>query len=308
MATDLFGPREVRSLRERVKSVAFPTTERDRERRRILAMLVPFFVLAFFAAFLPLVTMVRMSFSADRFEIIGFSLRAWRKLATESIYLEVTWNTLWFATVTTVSSVLIAVVVAHSLQKYSLPFENILVAIVSFPISLPGIVVAFMIIVLLGRSGLLTNAVAFFVGGDPITLATATSVFGLYLGYLFSLIPRSTMVMRATYSEVNRTAEEAARALGAGPLERFYYVTLPEVRPGIVAAFILTFRTALAIFGTVLVLKSLVVVTLRIDQELGSAGGFDIQVASAIGLLYFLFTLLFTFVGLKYTSSEVIEI
>lgn len=291
-----------------MRRLAFPETEQERERRRILLMLFPFFILAFFAAFLPLVTMTRMSFSADKYQIVGFSMRAWDQLASESIYLEVTWNTLWFATLTTISSVIIALVVAHSLQKYSLPYKNLLVAIVSFPISLPGIVVAFMIIILLGRSGVLTNAVAFFTGGNPITMATATGVFGLYLGYLFSLIPRSTMVMRATYAEVNQKAEEAARALGAGPLRTFYYVTLPEVRPGIVAAFILTFRTALAIFGTVLVLKSLVVVTLRLDQELGSAGGFDIQVASAIGLLYFLFTLVFTFVGLKYTSSEVIEI
>ncbi len=271
-------------------------------------MLVPFFSLAFVAAFVPLVTMVLTTVSESRFEVTGFTLEAWRALLNDPIYREVAWNTLWFAAVTTISSVFIAVVVAHSLQKYDLPGKGILVAIISFPISLPGIVVAFMIIILLGRQGLLTNAAAFFTGGDPISMATATSIFGLYLGYLFSLIPRSTMVMRATYGEINRKAEEAARALGAGPLETFYYVTLPEIRPGIVAAIILTFRTALAIFGTVLVLKSLVVVTLRIDLELGSAGGFNIQLASAIGVIFFLFSLAFTFVGLKYTSAEVVEI
>jgi putative spermidine/putrescine transport system permease protein len=308
MATESSESSRLRSTRQRVRAVLFPRTERDRERRRILAMLVPFFSLAVVAAFVPLITMTLTTVSESRFEIAGFTLEAWRALATDPLYHEVAWNTLWFAAVTTVSSVFVAVVVAHSLQKYDLPGERLVVAIVSFPISLPGIVVAFMIIVLLGRQGLLTNAAAFFTGGDPISMATATSIFGLYLGYLFSLIPRSTMVMRATYGEINRTAEEAARALGAGPLETFYHVTLPEIRPGIVAAIILTFRTALAIFGTVLVLKSLVVVTLRIDMELGSAGGFNIQLASAIGVIFFLFSLAFTFVGLKYTSAEVVEI
>ena len=308
MATEFPESSQPRSTRQRVRKTLFPRTEEDRERRRILAMLVPFFSLAFVAAFVPLVTMVLTTVSESRFEITGFTLAAWRALLNEPIYLEVAWNTLWFAAVTTVSSVFIAVVVAHSLQKYDLPGKGILVAIISFPISLPGIVVAFMIIVLLGRQGLLTNAAAFFTGGDAISMATATSIFGLYLGYLFSLIPRSTMVMRATYGEINRKAEEAARALGAGPLETFYYVTLPEIRPGIVAAIILTFRTALAIFGTVLVLKSLVVVTLRIDLELGSAGGFNIQLASAIGVIFFIFSLAFTFIGLKYTSAEVVEI
>ena len=308
MATEFPESSRLRSTRQRVRDTLFPQTERDRERRRILSMLVPFFSLAFVAAFVPLVTMVLTTVSESRFEVTGFTLKAWRALVADPIYLEVAWNTLWFAAVTTVSSVFIAVIVAYSLQKYDLPGKSVLIAIISFPISLPGIVVAFMIIVLLGRQGLLTNAAAFFTGGNPITMATATSIFGLYLGYLFSLIPRSTMVMRATYGEINRKAEEAARALGAGPLETFYYVTLPEIRPGIVAAIILTFRTALAIFGTVLVLKSLVVVTLRIDLELGSAGGFNIQLASAIGVIFFVFSLLFTFVGLKYTSAEVVEI
>ena len=308
MATEFPESSRPRSTRQRVRETLFPRTEEDRERRRILSMLVPFFSLAFVAAFVPLVTMVLTTVSESRFEVTGFTLEAWRALLNDPIYREIAWNTLWFAAVTTVSSVFIAVIVAHSLQKYDLPGKGILVAIISFPISLPGIVVAFMIIILLGRQGLLTNAAAFFTGGDPISMATATSIFGLYLGYLFSLIPRSTMVMRATYGEINRKAEEAARALGAGPLETFYYVTLPEIRPGIVAAIILTFRTALAIFGTVLVLKSLVVVTLRIDLELGSAGGFNIQLASAIGVIFFVFSLAFTFVGLRYTSAEVVEI
>jgi len=55
----------------------------------------------------------------------------------------------------------------HALEKYDLPFRRGLVAALSFPIALPGIVVAFLIVVLIGRSGLVTNALAALVGGDP---------------------------------------------------------------------------------------------------------------------------------------------
>ncbi len=41
--------------------------------------------------------------------------------------------------------------------KYEFPFKGFVVSMISFPIALPGIVVAFMIIVLLGRQGLLTH-------------------------------------------------------------------------------------------------------------------------------------------------------
>ncbi|WP_238386773.1 ABC transporter permease [Natrialba swarupiae] len=283
-----------------------PETEQERERRRIVVMCLPFFVLATFAAFIPLVVMARMSVSADQFENSGFSMEAWYTLATESVYLTVAWNTLWFATLATVASVIFGVGISHALEKYEFPFKGFVVSMISFPIALPGIVVAFMIIVLLGRQGLLTHTVAFFTGGSPLDIAVATTVFGLFCGYVYSLIPRSTMVLRGTYTEVNTDAEEAARALGAGSLRTFYHVTLPEIRPGVVAAFILTFRSALAIFGTVLVLQSLNVATLRIDREI--AVGFNSQIAGAIGLIYFAFILAFTFVSLRFTETDVVEI
>lgn len=293
-------------LSKLARSVAFPKTERDRKRRRIFVLCIPFFVLALVAAFIPLAVMVRMSLSTERFQNVGYTLEAWRTLLENPVYREVAWNTLWFAAVASLTSVALGVAVAHALQKYDIPFKSFVVSMISFPIALPGIIVAFMIVVLLGRQGLVTNLAAFFVGQSSIDLATATGVFGLFVGYVYSLIPRATMVLQGTYAEVNTEAEEAARSLGASPLLTFYYITLPEIRPGVVAAIILTFRTALAIFGTVLVLQGLNVVTLRLNQEIQV--GFNSQIAAAIGILYFAFILLFTFVGLKYTETDVIEI
>lgn len=306
-ATASAGTTDPSGLVEKAQSVVSPETEADRERRRIVAMCAPYFVLATVGAFVPLTIMARMSVSAERFENAGFTLEAWQTLFTDPVYLSVAFNTLWFAAATTVFSVLVGVAISHALAKYDLPFENTLIALISFPIALPGIVVAFMIIVLFGRTGLLTNLVAFFTGQNPIDLAVAVSVFGLFLGYSFSLIPRSTMVLRGAFSEINNDAEEAARALGASPLLTFYHVTLPQVWPGIIAALILTFRTALAIFGTVLVLPALNVATLRINLEIQSLG-FNSQIAAAIGLLYFFFILSFTFGGVKLLDRRALKI
>lgn len=293
-------------LRALAESTLSPRTERDRRRRRILVLCAPFLLLAVVAALVPLATMVRMSLSADRFENVGWTIGAWETLVTDPVYRRVAWNTLWFAAATSVVSVALGVAVSHSLAKYSLPFERAIVSLVSFPIALPGIVVAFMVVALLGRQGLVTNAVAFFTGRGPIDLATATTVTGLFVGYVYSLLPRATMVLRGTYAEVNADAEAAARALGASPLRTFYHVTLPEIRPGIVAALVLTFRTALAIFGTVLVLQGLTVATLQISHVIST--GYESQVAAAIGIVYFVFIFAFTVVGLRYTESDVVEI
>jgi putative spermidine/putrescine transport system permease protein len=321
----------------RLGQVIFPTTERGRKRRRIVALALPFFILATFGAFIPLAKMFRISVSEEfLYAAQGWTIEPYRQLfasiaafipiigtelsstiaggteAVDDVYGATIWNSLWFSAITTVSSVILGIALAHGLEKYELPHKDLLITLISFPISLPGIVAAFMMIVLFGQTGFLTNFFAVLTGAEPLNIqltgqpsGTVLAITGLFFGYLYSMIPRATLLLRGTYAEVNTDAEEAARALGATPMQTFRYVTLPQIRPGIVGACILTFRTALAIFGTVLVLKSLSVVTFRFDQLVKV--GYELNIASALAGVFFIFTVLFTFLSLRYTSAEVAQ-
>ncbi|MFB6068444.1 MAG: ABC transporter permease [Halobacterium sp.] len=269
----------------------------------VVVLCVPFLVLVAFSGMFPLVEMFRISVSEAQFTTRGFTLDAYRRLVVDPYYRTVAVNSLWFAVATTLGAIAVAVPVAHALEKYDLPGERALVTVISFPNSLPGIVAAFMILVLLGNTGVLTNFLAVLAGRPPTALAAATSVVGLFFAYLYSMIPRAMLLLRGTYAEVNTDAEEAARSLGATPWQTFRYATLPQIKPGLTGAFVLVFRTALAIFGTILVLKSLLVWTLQINREL--ANGFDIVQASAMATVWFVFVFLFTSLALRYTSAEV---
>ncbi|WP_049921871.1 ABC transporter permease [Halopiger djelfimassiliensis] len=297
----------VRRIASAASATASPTTERERRRRRIAILCLPFFVVATVAGFVPLAMLVRISLADDTVWMEGWSLAAWRTLATDPTYLRVAWNTLWFVGLATVVSVTLGVAIAHALEKYDLPFERAVVAAVSFPIALPGIIVAILIIAMLGRQGMVTNAIATVTGTSEHDLASATAITGLFLGYVYSLVPRATMVLRGTYAEINTQAEEAARSLGASRWETFYHVTLPEIRPGIAAAAILTFRSGLAIFGTVLILQSHRVVTLQIHRE-RSVGTYAPDVAAAIGLVYVVVIVAVTFLGLRFVRADTVEI
>ena len=297
-------------LTEVFSEILRPQSEHQRERRRIVGLCLPFLILLLFSGIIPLLEMFRISFSEARLVTEGFTFQYYEQLIVDPYYRTIAINTLWFALATTVVSIAIAVPVVHALEKYDLPFESVILTILSFPNSLPGIVAAFMIIVWFSQTGILTNFFSWLTGATPVTIAltgqpsgTLLAIAGLFLGYLYSMIPRATFLLRGSYAEVNTAAEEAARSLGATPLETFRYVTLPQVRPGIVGALILTFRTALAIFGTVLVLKALSVITFRFDQEIQV--GFNLANASALATVFFVFTLLFTFLGLRFTSAEV---
>jgi putative spermidine/putrescine transport system permease protein len=343
---------------DRVRNLApvrtlFPTTERDRKRRRIVALALPFFLLAAVGAAVPLRKMLQLT-TAEQYlrQVSGFTMTAWEGVLYSvfgyvpvvgepfmqglsavthalplvppidvvppeygAVYGATFWNSLWFGAITTVFSVAVGVGLAHGLQKYDFSIagrnlNDLMVTLISFPISLPGIVAAFMMIVLFGQTGLLTNFFAALSGVAPVELTltqqpsgTTLAILGLFLGYVYSMIPRATMLLRGTYAEVNTDAEEAARALGATPAQTFRYVTFPQIRPGIVGATILAFRTAMAIFGTVLVLKALSVVTFRFNQDISV--GFELPRASVLATVFFVFTLVFTFAGLRLTSAEV---
>lgn len=297
------GTRATGAVRTAVGSVVSPTSERQREIRRIVALCLPFSVLLVFSGVFPLTEMFRISFSESRLVTEGFTLEYYRTMVNDPYYRNIAFNTLWFAAATTVASISIAVPVAHALEKYSLPAKSVILTILSFPNSLPGIVAAFMIIILFGNTGVFTNLLAFLSGQSRIDVAISTGVLGLFFAYLYSMIPRALLLLRGTYSEVNTDAEEAARVLGATPLQTFRYVTLPQIKPGLIGAFILVFRTGLAIFGTVLILKGLLVWTLQIDREL--AQGFNIAQASAMATIWFVFVFGFTVLALRYTSAEV---
>ncbi|MFB6251031.1 MAG: ABC transporter permease [Halobellus sp.] len=300
---ETLGTRTRRRVTGFFETLIAPRSERQRELRRIVALCVPFLLLVTFSGFFPLVEMFRISVSESQFVTEGFTLSSYRRLIADPYYRQVAFNSLWFAIVTTLASISVAVPVAHALEKYDLPGEQVLVTVLSFPNSLPGIVAAFMIIILFGNTGVLTNVLAFLGGRAPSSLAVATSVLGLFFAYLYSMIPRAMLLLRGTYAEVNTDAEEAARSLGATPLQTFRYVTLPQIKPGLIGAFILVFRTALAIFGTILILKSLLVWTLQINREL--ANGFNIAQASAMAAVWFVFVFAFTMLSLRYTSAEV---
>ena len=69
----------------------------------------------------------------------------------------------------------------------------------------------------------------------------------------FPLVVRS---IRISLENVDRGLEEAARTLGAGPLDRFFSITLPLIAPGILAGAVTAFAAGLGEFGAVITFAS----------------------------------------------------
>src|SRR5215470_19500321 len=133
-------------------------------------------------------------------------------------------NTVLLAAATTAATLAIATVAGLFLQRHRFPGRAVLVALLTFPLAFPGVVVGFMIILLAGRQGLIGDLSARLFGEK---LVLAYSIYGLFLGYLYFSIPRVILTIMAAAEKLDPSLEEAARALGASPWRVHLDVILP---------------------------------------------------------------------------------
>jgi len=126
-------------------------------------------------------------------------------------------------------------------------------ALSTFPLAFPGVVVGFMVIMLAGRQGLI-GALSAKLTGDKWVFAY--SIAGLFVGYLYFSIPRVIVTVIAAAAKLDPSLEEAARSLGASPWRIFADIVLPALAPGLIAAGAICFATAMGAFGTAFTLAT----------------------------------------------------
>src|SRR5215471_7587309 len=103
-------------------------------------------------------------------------------------------NTVLLATATTVVTLIVATIAGMFLQRHRFPGRSLLIAMLTFPLAFPGVVVGFMIILLAGRQGLIGDVSNRLTGQK---LVFAYSMQGLFLGYLYFSIPRVILTIMA---------------------------------------------------------------------------------------------------------------
>ena len=140
-----------------------------------------------------------------------------------------------------------AVLVAWLLARGRFPGRTALDALVHLPLVLPPVAVGYLLLLLFGTQGPL--------GGWLLRTFDLRLIFtrnGAALATAVMSFPLMVRAMRISLDNVDRGLEEAARTLGAGPVDRFLTVTLPLMLPGIVAGTMTAFAAGLGEFGAVI--------------------------------------------------------
>ena len=128
------------------------------------------------------------------------------------------------------------------------PVRRSLDVVSVLPIITPPFVLAFAMIFLLGRRGIVTHGL-FGASTDWIY-----GIPGVAIAQILAFTPVAYLLLRGSISSLNPALEEAAQTLGASPWRTLRTITWPLVRPGLAAAFLLSMIESLADFGNPIIL------------------------------------------------------
>lgn len=229
---------------------------------------------AFFV--LPIARLVVAGASGD------LGVKAYAAILLDPRYRATLINTVLLAAATTAATLVIATVSGLFLERHRFPGHALLVAMLTFPLAFPGVVVGFMIILFAGRQGLVGEITLHLFGDRQVF---AYSIEGLFLGYLYFSIPRVILTVMAAVEKLDRSLEEAARALGASPWQVVRDVIVPALTPAFIASGAIAFATAMGAFGTAFTLATDIdVLPMLIYTEFTLSANIAMAAALSVGL------------------------
>jgi putative spermidine/putrescine transport system permease protein len=157
------------------------------------------------------------------FPPVGVTLRWFEKFFTSAEFMNALWLSLEVAAAVLALSMTLGAMCALALARGNLPGARLLTAFFMSPLMLPAMLTGLSLFQLYLLAGI----------GRP--------VWGLVLGHTLVAVPYVLRTTLAVLHNFDRRIEEAAAVLGAGPFRVFYEVTLPLIRPGVVAGGIFAF-------------------------------------------------------------------
>lgn len=205
---------------------------------RTLIRLIAWAALAYLV--LPLVVILGASLTTTSYLAFppqGITLAWYEKLLDDPSYVAAFTTSTVLALAATAAAIVLAIPAALAVARYDFPGKATLSAILMSPLVLPHIV--------LGAA--LLQFGAYF--------GLTRSFLALLIGHTVIITPFVLRSVLALLSPEQRSLEEASADLGAGPVQTFFLVVLPLIRPGVVTGGIFAFISSwinveLSIFNT----------------------------------------------------------
>ena len=252
-------------------------------RRSFLLLVLPLaFLVLFF--FYPLFTILRLSLSA-----VGES----QPLALSSI-LNPLGFTLWQALLSTLLTFAVGLPGAYLFARFEFPGKRLLRALTTLPFVLPTVVVAVAFNALLGPRGWLNLGLMALSGASAPPIQFINTLWAILAAHVFYNTAVVLRLVGNAWAHLDPRLVHAARMLGASPWRAWREVTLPLLRPSIVAALILVFLFDFSSFGVVLMLGGPRFATLEVAIYTQALHLLNLPLAALLSLIQIACTLTLT--------------
>lgn len=208
-----------------------------------LVFFVLIIILLFFCCFLvaPLMAILLKAFTEDNTASSNF-ITVINYLKSPYL-LKSLGNSLFVAIMVTVIIIPLAFIFAYALTRSCIRYKAILRSITLLPLLAPSLLSAISLIYWFGNQGVIKKFWQ-FLGFDSIYGAS-----GIILAECFAIFPHVLMVLVTALSLADSRLYEAADTMGTSIVRKFFTITLPSVKYGLISASLVSFTLVITDFG-----------------------------------------------------------
>ena len=187
---------------------------------------------------LPLAAILVKSFQDKAGELVGLA-NFTEYFRTPALARSI-WNSVWVSALVTAVTIPLAFTFAYALTRSCMRFKVLLRNIALVPILAPSLLAAISFIFWFGNQGVLKALLA----GGQIYGAP-----GIVISMVFATFPHALMILVTALSLTDARLYEAADALGTRASRKFWTITVPGAKYGLISAAMVVFTYALSDFG-----------------------------------------------------------
>ncbi|MEI6106191.1 MAG: ABC transporter permease [Opitutae bacterium] len=205
--------------------------------------------LVFVFLYVPIAVLVIYSFNSSRLNIVweNFTLHWYERLFADGPIIRAAENSLLIATASTILSVILGTVGAWLLHRYRFRMARGIQTLVALPMVMPEILMGISLLILFATAG--------------VRLGFTTVI----IGHVTFCFPFVLVAVQARLQGLDPALEEAALDLGASPLQAFWYVIVPCLRPAIIAGALMAFTLSMDELIVTFFIRSAAATTLPIQ-------------------------------------------
>jgi spermidine/putrescine transport system permease protein len=186
----------------------------------------------------------------DEAGTLDLNVDSYLRFFTETVYLRVFVKSAWYATLTTLTCLVLAYPLASLIARSARKYRDLLLLLVILPFWSNFLIRVYAWMIILGPDAALARAVngaLGWFGVAPVPLLF--SGFAVLICLVYVHLPFMVLPLYANLEKHDQALLDAAQDLGAHAWQRFWRITFPLSLPGVYAGAALVFIPALGIFA-----------------------------------------------------------